>query len=129
VAAGILYRTALYRVNANYYPTTLVAEGGLDQAATTLGLKTSTIGGNVALRAGIYALLFKCSGVVTMRAVSAGGVTTVLGRVNAAGYAAITGYTVPFAWVANTPFPATFPTGLAITNSSGAVILHALVSV
>jgi hypothetical protein len=127
--AGGAHRTCIYRVNDRYYPTTLVAEGGLDQSGAVVGLKSDNIGGNKVLRAGVYAIGIRSSGAVTMRAVAIGGVSRLLGRVNVAGYTPITGFTVPYTWVAGTVWPATFP-ALTVTDLTNvAQVIHAIVSV
>jgi hypothetical protein len=105
--AGALYRTCIYNVDNLLYPTTLVADGLVDQNAATIGTKTTNLAGNITLRAGLYLVGIKNSAAPTMRALDPRAVSPALGMSGA--LAPISGFTVPFTWVANTPFPATFP--------------------
>lgn len=118
VGSATFTRLALYACNGSGYPTTLVFDGNQDLDMAAIAIKTSALGGSKTVPPGFFLIALKGNSLATVRAVVPAAIPTFLGRSNAAGLAAICGYTVPFTFVANTPFPATFPTGLARTNQT-----------
>jgi hypothetical protein len=127
--ASALYRTCIYNCNSLLYPTTLVADGLVDQNVPTGGVKITTLASNISLRAGLYLLGIKCNLAFGMRALDPRAISAALGATGTGNLLSITGYTVPFAWAPNTAFPATFP-ALAVTNLTAvAQPIHVFTSV
>lgn len=115
-AAGGVGRLATYACDGSGYPTRLIFDGNQDLDLTAVAVRASSLGGSRELRAESYLIALKTNSIATVRAVLPASISPLLGRLTTAGFVPICGYNVPFTFVANTPFPATFPTGLARSN-------------
>jgi hypothetical protein len=133
VAAGPLpngIRICVYKVNADYYPTSLVADGTSDISGNSIGVKNDTFASSKVLRAGVYAIGIRMSNsTMTFRAIGAASCSKLLGRQNSSGYPAITGFQVPYPWVGGTPSPAVFPAQPITPLVNVAQVLHSFTTV
>lgn len=119
--AGSFYQVALYNINPlTGYLTDRAAGSGTDRSGAIAGVITDVLVTPVLLRAGVYACVLKASGTIAFRSVQASGIGMYFGMSTPSAF--ITRPQVPFPWVANTPFPATFPAGLAVSNTVNSAV-------